>query len=86
MEFVKLFSEYLMMLMLFSQEEEKDKFVVFSNVLLMVQLCMLFLVDQIKILMKNVKVMFFVNLMSFLGFFIDFVVVLWGIQKVVMLV
>ncbi|KAM5329636.1 DNA-directed RNA polymerase III subunit RPC5 isoform 1-T5 [Glossophaga mutica] len=85
-ELVKSPSDYLMMLMPPSQEEEKDKPVVPSNVLSMAQLRTLPLADQIKILMKNVKVMPFANLMSLLGPSIDSVAVLRGIQKVAMLV
>nr|XP_044602711.1 DNA-directed RNA polymerase III subunit RPC5 isoform X5 [Equus asinus] len=85
-ELVKSPSEYLMMLMPPSQEQEKDKPVAPSNVLSMAQLRTLPLADQIKILMKNVKVMPFANLMSLLGPFIDSVAVLRGIQKVAMLV
>ncbi|XP_036135686.1 DNA-directed RNA polymerase III subunit RPC5 isoform X2 [Molossus molossus] len=79
-------SEYLLMLMPPSQEEEKDKPVAPSNVLSMAQLRTLPLADQIKILMKNVKVMPFANLMSLLGPSVDSVAVLRGIQKVAMLV
>uniref|UniRef100_A0A8C9QRJ3 RNA polymerase III subunit E n=1 Tax=Spermophilus dauricus TaxID=99837 RepID=A0A8C9QRJ3_SPEDA len=57
-----------------------------SNVLSMAQLRTLPLADQIKILMKNVKVMPFANLMSLLGPSVDSVAVLRGIQKVAMLV
>lgn len=85
-ELVKSASEYLMMLMPPSQEEEKDKPVAPSNVLSMAQLRTLPLADQIKILMKNVKVMPFANLMSLLGPSVDSVAVLRGIQKVAMLV
>ncbi|KAF5914229.1 hypothetical protein HPG69_005079 [Diceros bicornis minor] len=85
-ELVKSPSEYLMMLMPPSQEEEKDKPVAPSNILSMAQLRTLPLADQIKILMKNVKVMPFANLMSLLGPSIDSVAVLRGIQKVAMLV
>ncbi|KAM9209621.1 DNA-directed RNA polymerase III subunit RPC5 isoform 2-T2 [Dugong dugon] len=85
-ELVKSPSEYLMMLMPPGQEEEKDKPVAPSNVLSMAQLRTLPLADQIKILMKNVKVMPFANLMSLLGPSIDSVAVLRGIQKVAMLV
>uniref|UniRef100_A0A2I3G9K8 RNA polymerase III subunit E n=1 Tax=Nomascus leucogenys TaxID=61853 RepID=A0A2I3G9K8_NOMLE len=85
-ELIKSPSEYLMMLMPPSQEEEKDKPVAPSNVLSMAQLRTLPLADQIKILMKNVKVMPFANLMSLLGPSIDSVAVLRGIQKVAMLV
>uniref|UniRef100_A0A8C3VPI9 RNA polymerase III subunit E n=1 Tax=Catagonus wagneri TaxID=51154 RepID=A0A8C3VPI9_9CETA len=85
-ELVKSPSEYLVMLMPPSQEEEKDKPVAPSNVLSMAQLRTLSLADQIKILMKNVKVMPFANLMSLLGPSVDSVAVLRGIQKVAMLV
>ncbi|XP_004855974.1 DNA-directed RNA polymerase III subunit RPC5 isoform X8 [Heterocephalus glaber] len=85
-ELVKSPSEYLMMLMPPSQEEERDKPVAPSNVLSMAQLRTLPLADQIKILMKNVKVMPFANLMSLLGPSVDSVAVLRGIQKVAMLV
>ncbi|KAM6156225.1 DNA-directed RNA polymerase III subunit RPC5 isoform 2-T2 [Rhynchocyon petersi] len=85
-ELVKSPSEYLMMLMPPSQEEEAGKPVAPSNVLSMAQLRTLPLADQIKILMKNVKVMPFANLMSLLGPSIDPVAVLRGIQKVAMLV
>uniref|UniRef100_A0A096NHC6 RNA polymerase III subunit E n=1 Tax=Papio anubis TaxID=9555 RepID=A0A096NHC6_PAPAN len=64
----------------------RDKPVAPSNVLSMAQLRTLPLADQIKILMKNVKVMPFANLMSLLGPSIDSVAVLRGIQKVAMLV
>ncbi|KAK1344454.1 hypothetical protein QTO34_013150 [Cnephaeus nilssonii] len=79
-------SEYLLMLVPPSQEEEKDKPVAPSNVLSMAQLRTLPLADQIKILMKNVKAMPFANLMSLLGPSVDSVAVLRGIQKVAMLV
>ncbi|XP_023372475.1 DNA-directed RNA polymerase III subunit RPC5 isoform X2 [Otolemur garnettii] len=85
-ELIKSPSEYLMMLMPPSQEEEKDKPVAPSNVLSMAQLRTLPLADQIKILMKNVKVMPFANLMSLLGPSVDSVAVMRGIQKVAMLV
>lgn len=85
-ELIKSPSEYLMMLMPPNQEEERDKPVAPSNVLSMAQLRTLPLADQIRILMKNVKVMPFANLMSLLGPSIDSVAVLRGIQKVAMLV
>lgn len=85
-ELVKSPSEYLTMLMPPSQEEEKDKPVAPSNVLSMAQLRTLPLADQIRVLMKNVKVMPFANLMSLLGPSIDSVAVLRGVQKVAMLV
>ncbi|XP_040829151.1 DNA-directed RNA polymerase III subunit RPC5 [Ochotona curzoniae] len=85
-ELIKAPSEYLMMLMPPGQEEEKEKPVAPSNVLSMAQLRTLPLADQIRILMKNVKVMPFANLMSLLGPSVDSVAVLRGIQKVAMLV
>ncbi|EMP34971.1 DNA-directed RNA polymerase III subunit RPC5 [Chelonia mydas] len=85
-ELIKSPSEYLMMLMPPNVEEEKDKPVAPSNVLSMAQLRTLPLADQIKILMKNVKVMPFANLMSLLGSGIDSTAVLRCIQQVAMLV
>ncbi|XP_038619570.1 DNA-directed RNA polymerase III subunit RPC5 [Tachyglossus aculeatus] len=85
-ELIKSPSEYLMMLMPPSIEEEKDKPVSPSNVLSMAQLRTLPLADQIKILMKNVKVMPFANLMSLLGAGTDSIAVLRCIQQVAMLV
>ncbi|XP_054036381.1 DNA-directed RNA polymerase III subunit RPC5 [Dryobates pubescens] len=85
-ELIKSPSEYLMMLMPPSIEEENDKPVAPSNVLSMAQLRTLPLADQIKILMKNVKVMPFANLMSLLGSGTDSTAVLRCIQQVAMLV
>ncbi|NXI94640.1 RPC5 polymerase, partial [Psophia crepitans] len=85
-ELIKSPSEYLMMLMPPSVEEENDKPVAPSNVLSMAQLRTLPLADQIKILMKNVKVMPFANLMSLLGSGTDSTAVLRCIQQVAMLV
>ncbi|XP_008944504.1 PREDICTED: DNA-directed RNA polymerase III subunit RPC5 isoform X1 [Merops nubicus] len=85
-ELIKSPSEYLMMLMPPSIEEENDKPVAPSNVLSMSQLRTLPLADQIKILMKNVKVMPFANLMSLLGSGTDSTAVLRCIQQVAMLV
>ncbi|KGL81056.1 DNA-directed RNA polymerase III subunit RPC5 [Tinamus guttatus] len=85
-ELIKSPSEYLMMLMPPSVEEEKDKPMAPSNVLSMAQLRTLPLADQIKILMKNVKVMPFANLMSLLGSGSDSTAVLRCIQQVAMLV
>ncbi|NWS37684.1 RPC5 polymerase, partial [Probosciger aterrimus] len=85
-ELIKSPSEYLMMLMPPSVEEESDKPVAPSNVLSMAQLRTLPLADQIKILMKNVKVMPFANLMSLLGSGTDSTAVLRCIQQVAMLV
>uniref|UniRef100_A0A8C3L6W0 RNA polymerase III subunit E n=1 Tax=Chrysolophus pictus TaxID=9089 RepID=A0A8C3L6W0_CHRPC len=85
-ELIKSPSEYLMMLMPPSVEEENSKPVAPSNVLSMAQLRTLPLADQIKILMKNVKVMPFANLMSLLGSGTDSTAVLRCIQQVAMLV
>ncbi|XP_072204854.1 DNA-directed RNA polymerase III subunit RPC5 isoform X1 [Excalfactoria chinensis] len=85
-ELIKSPSEYLMMLMPPSVEEENNKPVAPSNVLSMAQLRTLPLADQIKILMKNVKVMPFANLMSLLGSGTDSTAVLRCIQQVAMLV
>uniref|UniRef100_F7BJF7 RNA polymerase III subunit E n=1 Tax=Monodelphis domestica TaxID=13616 RepID=F7BJF7_MONDO len=85
-ELIKSPSEYLMMLMPPNVEEEKEKPVAPSNVLSMAQLRTLPLADQIKILMKNVKVMPFANLMSLLGLGTDSTSVLRCIQQVAMLV
>ncbi|KAM9372443.1 DNA-directed RNA polymerase III subunit RPC5 [Phaethornis superciliosus] len=85
-ELIKSPSEYLMMLMPPSVEEENDKPVAPSNVLSMAQLRTLPLADQIRILMKNVKVMPFANLMSLLGSGTDSTAVLRCIQQVAMLV
>ncbi|NWI85747.1 RPC5 polymerase, partial [Pitta sordida] len=85
-ELIKSPSEYLMMLMPPSVEEENDKPVAPSNVLSMAQLRTLPLADQIKILMKNVKVMPFANLMSLLGSGTDSTAVLRCVQQVALLV
>uniref|UniRef100_A0A8D0G9Y4 RNA polymerase III subunit E n=1 Tax=Sphenodon punctatus TaxID=8508 RepID=A0A8D0G9Y4_SPHPU len=85
-ELVKSPSEYLMMLVPPSVEEEKDRPVAPSNVLSMAQLRTLPLADQIKILMKNVKVMPFANLLSLLASGTDSTAVLRCIQQVAMLV
>ncbi|OXB54335.1 hypothetical protein ASZ78_015515 [Callipepla squamata] len=90
-ELIKSPSEYLMMLMPPSVEEENDKPMAPSNVLSMAQLRTLPLADQIKILMKNglhftLKVMPFANLMSLLGSGTDSTTVLRCIQQVAMLV
>eukprot|EP00076_Gallus_gallus_P026951 XP_015150055.1 DNA-directed RNA polymerase III subunit RPC5 isoform X2 [Gallus gallus] len=85
-ELIKSPSEYLMMLMPPSVEEENNKPMAPSNVLSMAQLRTLPLADQIKILMKNVKVMPFANLMSLLGSGTDSTAVLRCIQQVAMLV
>ncbi|XP_054848784.1 DNA-directed RNA polymerase III subunit RPC5 [Eublepharis macularius] len=85
-ELIKSPSEYLMMLVPPSVEEEKERPVAPSNVLSMAQLRTLALADQIKILMKNVKVIPFANLMSLLTSGTDPTAVLRCIQQVAMLV
>ncbi|XP_066496505.1 DNA-directed RNA polymerase III subunit RPC5 [Tiliqua scincoides] len=85
-ELVKSPSEYLMMLVPPSIEEAKDKCVSPSNVLSMAQLRTLPLADQIKILMKNVKVIAFASLMSLLAPGTDPTAVLRCIQQVALLV
>ncbi|XP_067318028.1 DNA-directed RNA polymerase III subunit RPC5-like [Anolis sagrei] len=85
-ELIKSPSEYLMMLVPPSVEEEKDKPVAPSNVLSMAQLRTLPLADQIKILMKNVKVIAFANLMSLLASGTDPTAALRCIQQVALLV
>uniref|UniRef100_A0A6J0U5N1 DNA-directed RNA polymerase III subunit RPC5 n=1 Tax=Pogona vitticeps TaxID=103695 RepID=A0A6J0U5N1_9SAUR len=85
-ELIKSPSEYLMMLVPPSVEEEKDKPVAPSNVLSMAQLRTLPLADQIKILMKNVKVIAFANLMSLLASGTDATAALRCIQQVALLV
>uniref|UniRef100_A0A8C6Y1B9 RNA polymerase III subunit E n=1 Tax=Naja naja TaxID=35670 RepID=A0A8C6Y1B9_NAJNA len=85
-ELIKSPSEYLMMLVPPSVEEEKEKPVAPSNVLPMAQLRTLPLADQIKILMKNVKVIAFASLMSLLASGTDPTAVLRSIQQVALLV
>ncbi|NXD25751.1 RPC5 polymerase, partial [Spelaeornis formosus] len=85
-ELIKSPSEYLMMLIPPSVEEEKDKPVAPSNVLSMAQLRTLPLADQIKILMKNVKVMPFAKLLSLLGSGADGAAALRCVQQVALLV
>ncbi|XP_061456254.1 DNA-directed RNA polymerase III subunit RPC5 isoform X3 [Rhineura floridana] len=85
-ELIKSPSEYLMMLVPPSIEDEKDKPVAPSNVFSMAQLRTLPLADQIKILMKNVKVIAFANLMSLLASGTDPTAVLRCIQQVALLV
>ncbi|XP_058013635.1 DNA-directed RNA polymerase III subunit RPC5 isoform X2 [Ahaetulla prasina] len=85
-ELIKSPSEYLMMLVPPSIEEEKEKPVAPSNVLPMAQLRTLPLADQIKILMKNVKVIAFASLMSLLASGTDPTAVLRSIQQVALLV
>ncbi|KAM4698401.1 DNA-directed RNA polymerase III subunit RPC5 [Rhinophrynus dorsalis] len=85
-ELVKTSREYLAMLMPPNVEEEKEKPVAPSNVLSMAQLRMLPLADQIKILMKNVKVIPFANLMGLMAAGTESIAVLRCIQQVAMLV
>ncbi|XP_042293642.1 DNA-directed RNA polymerase III subunit RPC5 isoform X1 [Sceloporus undulatus] len=85
-ELIKSPSEYLMMLVPPSVEGEKDKPVAPSNVLSMAQLRTLPLADQIKILMKNVKVIAFANLMSLLASGTDPTAALRCIQQMALLV
>uniref|UniRef100_A0A6B2FAJ3 DNA-directed RNA polymerase III subunit RPC5 C-terminal domain-containing protein n=1 Tax=Bothriechis nigroviridis TaxID=88079 RepID=A0A6B2FAJ3_BOTNI len=85
-ELIKSPSEYLMMLVPPSVEEEKEKPVAPSNMLSMAQLRTLPLADQIKILMKNVKVIAFASLMSLLASGTDPAAVLRSIQQVALLV
>ncbi|NP_001085230.1 polymerase (RNA) III (DNA directed) polypeptide E (80kD) L homeolog isoform X1 [Xenopus laevis] len=86
MELVKSSREYLSMLMPPDVVEEKEKPVAPSNVLSMAQLRTLPLADQIKILMKNVKVMPFANLMGLMAAGTESINVLRCIQQVAMLV
>ncbi|KAI5103043.1 DNA-directed RNA polymerase III subunit RPC5 isoform X1, partial [Silurus meridionalis] len=86
MELVKTPSEYLAMLMPPPTEEKVVKPVGPSNVLSMAQLRTLPLGDQVKTLMKNVKVMPFANLMGLLASGTDSTAVLRCIQQVAMLV
>uniref|UniRef100_A0A8C9TYL0 Polymerase (RNA) III (DNA directed) polypeptide E n=1 Tax=Scleropages formosus TaxID=113540 RepID=A0A8C9TYL0_SCLFO len=85
-ELVKTRSEYLSMLMPPVTEEKVVKPVGPSNVLSMAQLRTLPLGDQVKTLMKNVKVMPFANLMGLLSSGTDSTAVLRCIQQVAMLV
>ncbi|XP_048869329.1 DNA-directed RNA polymerase III subunit RPC5 [Brienomyrus brachyistius] len=85
-ELVKTRSEYLSMLMPPVTEEKIVKPVGPSNVLSMAQLRTLPLGDQVKTLMKNVKVMPFANLMGLLSQGTDSTTVLRCIQQVAMLV
>ncbi|XP_076856174.1 DNA-directed RNA polymerase III subunit RPC5 isoform X1 [Brachyhypopomus gauderio] len=86
MELVKTPSEYLSMLMPPLAEEKIVKPVGPSNVISMAQLRTLPLGDQVKTLMKNVKVMPFANLMGLLASGTDSTAVLRCIQQVAMLV
>ncbi|KAL2078201.1 hypothetical protein ACEWY4_025886 [Coilia grayii] len=85
-ELVKTPSEYLAMLMPPVTEEKVVKPTGPSNVLSMAQLRTLPLGDQVKTLMKNVKVMPFANLMGLLAPGTDSTSVLRCIQQVAMLV
>lgn len=85
-ELVKTPSEYLSMLMPPLAEEKVVKPVGPSNVLSMAQLRTLPLGDQVKTLMKNVKVMPFANLMGLLASGTDSTAVLRCIQQVALLV
>ncbi|KAM9305142.1 DNA-directed RNA polymerase III subunit RPC5 [Gastrophryne carolinensis] len=85
-ELIKSPGEYLQMLMPPSVEEETEKPVAPSNVLSMAQLRTLPLADQIKILMKNVKVIPFANLMGLMAAGTESISVLRCVQQVAMLV
>ncbi|XP_062330189.1 DNA-directed RNA polymerase III subunit RPC5 [Osmerus eperlanus] len=85
-ELVKTSKEYLAMLMPPLAEEKIVKPVGPSNVLSMAQLRTLPLGDQVKTLMKNVKVMPFANLMGLLASGTDSVAVMRCIQQVALLV
>lgn len=85
-ELVKTPKEYLNMLMPPLAEEKVVKPVGPSNVLSMAQLRTLPLVDQVRTLMKNVKVMPFANLMGLLASGTDSTAVLRCIQQVALLV
>uniref|UniRef100_UPI0037E74202 DNA-directed RNA polymerase III subunit RPC5 n=1 Tax=Semicossyphus pulcher TaxID=241346 RepID=UPI0037E74202 len=85
-ELVKTPKEYLTMLMPPVAEEKVVKPVGPSNVLSMAQLRTLPLGDQVKTLMKNVKMMPFANLMGLLASGTDSTAVLRCIQQVALLV
>ncbi|XP_061564797.1 DNA-directed RNA polymerase III subunit RPC5 [Cololabis saira] len=85
-DLVKTPKEYLAMLMPPLAEEKVVKAVGPSNVLSMAQLRTLPLGDQVKTLMKNVKVMPFANLMGLLASGTDQTSVLRCIQQVALLV
>ncbi|XP_051523240.1 DNA-directed RNA polymerase III subunit RPC5-like isoform X2 [Myxocyprinus asiaticus] len=85
-ELVKTPREYLSMLMPPVAEEKVVKPMGPSNVLSMAQLRTLPLGDQVKTLMKNVKVMPFANLMGLLASGTDSTAVLRCIQQVALLV
>uniref|UniRef100_A0A3Q3RKA0 Polymerase (RNA) III (DNA directed) polypeptide E n=1 Tax=Mastacembelus armatus TaxID=205130 RepID=A0A3Q3RKA0_9TELE len=85
-ELVKTPKEYLAMLMPPLAEEKVVKPVGPSNVLSMAQLRTLPLAEQVKTLMKNVKLMPFANLMGLLASGTDSTAVLRCIQQVALLV
>lgn len=85
-ELVKTPKEYLAMLMPPLAEEKIVRPVGPSNVLSMAQLRTLPLAEQIKTLMKNVKLMPFANLMGLLASGIDSTAVLRCIQQVALLI
>ncbi|XP_024140784.1 DNA-directed RNA polymerase III subunit RPC5 [Oryzias melastigma] len=85
-ELVKSPKEYLSMLMPPLAEEKVAKPVGPSNVLSMAQLRTLPLAEQVKTLMKNVKVMPFANLMGLMASGVDQISVLRCIQQVALLV
>uniref|UniRef100_A0A671Q285 DNA-directed RNA polymerase III subunit RPC5 C-terminal domain-containing protein n=1 Tax=Sinocyclocheilus anshuiensis TaxID=1608454 RepID=A0A671Q285_9TELE len=85
-ELVKTPREYLSMLMPPLAEEKVAKPMGPSNVLSMAQLRTLPLGEQVKMLMKNVKVMPFANLMGLLASGTDSTAVLRCIQQVALLV
>uniref|UniRef100_A0A8D3D1B0 DNA-directed RNA polymerase III subunit RPC5 C-terminal domain-containing protein n=1 Tax=Scophthalmus maximus TaxID=52904 RepID=A0A8D3D1B0_SCOMX len=85
-ELVKTPKEYLAMLMPPLAEEKVAKPVGPSNVLSMAQLRTLPLGEQVKTLMKNVKVMPFANLMGLLASGTDSTAVMRCIQQVALLV
>ncbi|KAG8433094.1 hypothetical protein GDO86_017396 [Hymenochirus boettgeri] len=85
-ELMKSPREYLTMLMPPAVEEEKQKVVAPSNVLSMAQLRTLQLADQIKIILKNVKVIPFANLMGLMAAGTEYINVLRCVQQVAMLV
>uniref|UniRef100_A0A803KK88 Polymerase (RNA) III (DNA directed) polypeptide E (80kD) n=1 Tax=Xenopus tropicalis TaxID=8364 RepID=A0A803KK88_XENTR len=86
MELTKSPRDYLSMLMPSNVEEEKKKPVAPSNVLSLAQLRTLSLGDQIKGLMKNVKVIPFANLMGLMAAGSESINVLRWLQQVAMLV
>ncbi|CAL1599727.1 unnamed protein product [Knipowitschia caucasica] len=85
-ELVKTPKEYLAMLMPPQAEEKVVQVAGPSNVLSMAQLRTLPLAEQVKTLMKNVKIMPFANLMGLLALGTDSTAVLRCIQQVALLV